>query len=100
MADVNEPREQNTDWLSVPGWLVVMILSPLVGMMGALWLDGRVAGPSVAFIIGLSIAAVGTSAGATQPVPAILTRHGRLDKPRSSGRLGRAGRQQQTGRRH
>lgn len=63
MAEVNEPRDQNA-WLTVPGWLVVMILSPLVGMTGALWLDGRVARPPLALIVGLTIAAVGTSAGA------------------------------------
>ena len=54
--------DRDTSWLVVPGWLAVMILSPLVGMVVALLIDGAQGG-----IIGAIVAATGTSAGAALP---------------------------------
>jgi hypothetical protein len=64
MVESNKPTDQSLARLTVPGWLVVMILSPLVGMVVALWLDSPSGTSSFAWIIGPAVSVAGTSIGA------------------------------------
>lgn len=61
---MDEPNDRSLAGLKVPGWLTVVVLSPLLAMVMTLWLEDS--GPP-ALLVGLAISVAGASVGASFP---------------------------------